>query len=781
MSIQFNSTHEDAARFLAAKTEADVTAALSEGRFEAAVWKPLGGIENNYGIVENQQADPMAALTELIVNSIDAILLKNYHEYVGDEYTGDEFGTLDAAADTLIDPDNEEIRLAADGTGERSLSLTLSDTGCGQPPKRFEETFLGFLQPGKTKQQYGFLQGKYGMGSSGVLPFCGERGYKLVLSAGVNYPKEWSWTLIRKNRTKDRYEYLTFDGDVLTFTGTVNGQVTGSILKLFDFNVEAKTRFTTSFRYRLERYLLDTPVPLTLADTRGDGQPDITTTNGLFATLDRYDELIASDQTIAYNFEDATLDTHDVRIILFKDDATLEGFEADSSFRHERGYGPVTAKNGQFVGGEKHRDQAIFFVINGQTHGDQGRTFIRNRCSLPHVARDVLVFVDFSSLDGSSVVDLFPASRDRLRNSPSARALKRELESLLETNDVLVDEERRRRQQLPTDDADERIEDVLMTILERNPALQRYFATGDRLERPVVHDSNSDVDPRSRYPSRLELIETYHGPDDYDVWNPDRSTSDTDTADESDVETDAALEYVKEMPSNAYAWQRFVLDAPNDYLTRSGDPGSIDVAPSDVVKSVRVLNGILSLTLKPIETASPGQRLPIHVKVGPAGGDGGTTLEQSFTLVYAEPRIDDRTRTTNSAANGAIEGGMVLPTTHPVHEEDWDAYDRAFDEDTVVQVMDSTEEIDVHINMDAAPLHQFLTNHSLTDAGKEYVKRVYKTGVTLYTVAQYMEFREEFDDKDVDVTELVSTAMRGTGQILLDQAIGDDQLETLSA
>lgn len=777
MSIQFNTTQEDAAQFLTAETEADVTAALSDSRLEAAVWKPLGGIENNYGIVENQQADPMAALTELIVNSIDAILLKNYHEYVDDESTGDEFGTLNAAADTLIDPDVEEIRLAADGTGEKSRSLTLSDTGCGQPMERFEDTFLGFLQPGKTKQQYGFLQGKYGMGSSGVLPFCGERGYKLVLSAGVNRSKEWSWTLIRKNRTKDRYEYLTLDGDVPTFPGTVNGKINGSIVKLFDFTVEAKTRFTTSFRYRLERYLLDTPVPLTLADMRGDGQPDVTTTNGLFDTLNRYNELVASDQTIAYNFEDATLDTRDVRIILFEDDATLE---ADDSFTHERGYDPVTAKNKHFVGGEKHRDQAIFFVINGQTHGDQGRTFIRNRCSLPHVARDVLVFVDFSTLDDSSVVDLFPASRDRLRNSQSARTLKRELESLLETNDILVDEERRRRQQLPTDDPDELVEDVLMTILERNPALQRYFATGDRLERPTVHDVNADVDSRDRYPSRLELIETYHGPDEYDVWSSDRSTSATDTADESNVETDAALEYGKEMPSNAYALQRFVLDAPNDYLTRSGDPGSIDVTPSDVVKSVRVLNGILALTLKPIENASPGQRLPIHVKVGPAGRDGGTTLERSFTLEYLEPRIDDRTRNTNSHTNGFGEGKTILPTTHPVYEEDWDAYDRAFDEDTVVHVMDSTEEIDIYINIDAAPLQQFLTNHTLTDAGKEYVKRVYKTGVTLYTVAQYIEFREEFDDEDVDVTEFVSTAMRGTGQIILDQTISDDQLDSLT-
>ncbi|WP_227355182.1 ATP-binding protein [Haladaptatus salinisoli] len=763
MSIQYNTTQDDAAQLLAAETEADVTAALTEFPFETAVWKPLGGIENNYGIVENQQADPMAAMTELVVNSIDAILLKNYHERVGDEYTGDEFGTLEAAADALVDPNEEEIRLAADGAGDESVSLTLSDTGCGQPPERFEETFLGFLQPGKIKQEYEFLQGKYGMGSSGVLPFCGTQGYKLVLSAGVERPEEWSWTLIRKNKAKDRYEYLTLGGDVPTFSGTVDGRSAGTVIKLFDYNAEAGSRFTTTFRYRLERYLLDSPVPLTFEDDRGES-PDAATTRGLFSTLDAYEELIAADQTIAYDFEDPTLGTRDVRIVLFEDDDALDDLGSADEFEHERGYDPVTAKNRHFVGGEKHREQAVFFAINGQTHGDQGRTFIRNRCSLPHVAGDVLVFVDFSDLDDSSVVDLFPASRDRLRNSSVGRTLKRELESLVASNDILVDEEQRRRQRLPGDDSDELVEDVLMTILERNPALQRYFATGDRIEPPRVRDAAVGDEPDHRYPETLDLIETYHGPNDYEVWDPDSSGD---------------AEFVKEVPVDGRARQRLVLDAPNDFLIRD-DPGSVAVSPSDVVKSTRLLNGVLTLTLKPGEDATPGERTSVRVEARPAGTDGEETLERRFAVEYVEAN-DDRGRTRAAAnAHGAAPEDMILPNTHPIHEEDWDSYDRAFDEDTVVQVMDYDDELDLHINMDAAPLRQFFTAHTLTDAGKEYVKRVYKTGITLYAVAQYMELHEEFDEDDVDVSEIVSAAMRGTGQILLDQAISDDRLEELT-
>lgn len=39
-------------------------------------WKPYGGNENNFGVVENQQASPIPALVEKVTNGIDAILEK---------------------------------------------------------------------------------------------------------------------------------------------------------------------------------------------------------------------------------------------------------------------------------------------------------------------------------------------------------------------------------------------------------------------------------------------------------------------------------------------------------------------------------------------------------------------------------------------------------------------------------------------------------------------------------------------------------------------------------
>ena len=44
--------------------------------FKQENWYPLGGNENNFGVIENQQSTPIAALIEKITNSIDAVLMK---------------------------------------------------------------------------------------------------------------------------------------------------------------------------------------------------------------------------------------------------------------------------------------------------------------------------------------------------------------------------------------------------------------------------------------------------------------------------------------------------------------------------------------------------------------------------------------------------------------------------------------------------------------------------------------------------------------------------------
>lgn len=61
-----------------AKTEEEVERIIDKypDVFNNDNWFPLGGSESMFGIVRNQQSNPIAALVEKVTNSIDAILTK---------------------------------------------------------------------------------------------------------------------------------------------------------------------------------------------------------------------------------------------------------------------------------------------------------------------------------------------------------------------------------------------------------------------------------------------------------------------------------------------------------------------------------------------------------------------------------------------------------------------------------------------------------------------------------------------------------------------------------
>ena len=56
-----------------AKDENVVEKILEDKFFVDAIWKPVGGSDNNYATISNQQTDPINALCEKPINSIDPV------------------------------------------------------------------------------------------------------------------------------------------------------------------------------------------------------------------------------------------------------------------------------------------------------------------------------------------------------------------------------------------------------------------------------------------------------------------------------------------------------------------------------------------------------------------------------------------------------------------------------------------------------------------------------------------------------------------------------------
>ena len=102
--------------------------------FKPENWHPLGGNENNFGVIENQQSAPIAALIEKITNSIDAVLMKECLEIGIDPKSNQAPHSMDEARTNffpnhrdwdlagLRNQQAESIQILADGP-RRNTSL----------------------------------------------------------------------------------------------------------------------------------------------------------------------------------------------------------------------------------------------------------------------------------------------------------------------------------------------------------------------------------------------------------------------------------------------------------------------------------------------------------------------------------------------------------------------------------------------------------------------------------------------------------------------------------
>lgn len=116
--------------------------------FDRKNWVPLGHNESNYGIIENQQSNPIAALVEKVTNSIDALLMRKCIEQGINPKSTSAPKTMDDAIEKFY-PDNKnwdlatfrrkqagEIQVVADGP-PRESSVIIYDNGEGQHPEQF--------------------------------------------------------------------------------------------------------------------------------------------------------------------------------------------------------------------------------------------------------------------------------------------------------------------------------------------------------------------------------------------------------------------------------------------------------------------------------------------------------------------------------------------------------------------------------------------------------------------------------------------------------------------
>lgn len=544
---------------LHAESEDEVTTLLTKyGLLETRHWKPLGNIPNNRSLVNNQQQDPAGAKVEKIINALDAMLTKEcfLHSVAPDSPNAPP--TMTAAAEKFfrIRDGNlanltaaeltrlaENIQVVATGSKQEPCYLII-DKGEGQTPARFEDTFLSLVKANKARIP--FVQGKFNVGGTGVLPFCGRQAYELIISRRCpELPSDpsvpgsrdsthglWGFTLVRKIPPSAGlfdtmvYVYLAPDGRVPSFEsqeilalpdiskvaeigefededtegteevvpskdGTPRpyrlGLPFGTVIKLYNYRWKARSLATRDVRFELERWLYRLSLPVRVIETRSGYRAHYfaTTVAGTSVTIskDRENGFLEDSFPAGGEILPDGLGTLPISITLYR----------------ERKQGERKAK------ALKRLPKGLFFTINGQVHYSIGPEFFVTRgLNYEYIKDTMLVTVDCTGLPEDIRDQIIMPSRDRLRRIPEFETILDSIVADLKDREVLrsINDERRlrRTKEALTQDA---VQDVFQSLINKDPVFASLLQNGKGLRNPF------DPGREPRQPFKGKLPPTY--------------------------------------------------------------------------------------------------------------------------------------------------------------------------------------------------------------------------------------------------------------------------------
>lgn len=787
--------------------------------FEQSNWFPLGANPNNYGVVENQQSSPIAALIEKVTNCIDATLLKKCKEAKIDPKSLQAPRTMDDAiklfySDSYKSWDQpsgrnkqaEEIQILADGPKMKS-SLTIYDNGEGQHPDDIEDTFLSLLSG--NKKEIMFVQGTYNMGGSGAIVFCGKKRYQLVASKKYDSTGQFGFTLVREHklsreeeRTKKNtwYEYFKIEGKIPRFDFEEKDLrlhnrkfKTGSVVKLYSYILPEGSRSVISrdLNQSLNEYIFQPALPILTVDRKDRYPKDLNLERALFGLRRRleHDEGKYLEDKFTEVIKDDTIGTVKVSCYVFKSkiaDKTVQ--ETKDSIRRE------FFKNGM----------SVAFSINGQVHGGFTTEFITKSLKL-NILRDyLLIHVDCTELNYSVRKELFMASRDRLKNGEETARLRSLIASQLTKPDSrLMELERRRRDSISVDSSSTK--DLIKSFTKNfnfKSDLLKLLGNTFKLDEPTAPPKKDSVPKpaKDKKPFLPNRFPTYFK----------AKSSDLDELDAVRVPIGGQRTVLLESDIEDHYFDR--CDEPGDFevslLSFSGNNNANEKACSTPTRPEQLFSiarrspkdGTIRITFEPNSNASVGDAAQVKLTLKSPNADFDVLV---WTKIVDKNSKNPPEENEKEDQKENDDNRLNLPEPILVYREakegcvTWSQVEEATGESmsdkTVMFPFASGDSLErIYVNMDSIVLSNFKNKKKGLDANaievidKKYFSSVYFHTLFLYIIAKGQGFRFSKDlngaEQDIDLgTFLISIFDGSYSEFILNFGGTNELYEMISA
>ncbi|WP_211372103.1 hypothetical protein [Flagellimonas olearia] len=762
--------------------------------FDDSNWKPLGNNDSNYGVVKNQQSNPIAALIEKITNAIDAILTKECYVGGAEPKSKEAPRSMEEAIERFFPKNNwdlpsfrkkqsEEIQIIADGKGPRNqrnqypTSVIIYDNGEGQHPEEFENTFLSLLRG--NKNDIHFVQGKYNMGGSGAIVFCGKKRYQLIASKRFTNDGAFGFTLVREHPKKESdnaketwYEYLLIDGQIPSFPienldlGLSNRNFeTGTIVKLYSYQFpKGYSGFAQDLNQSINEFLFDPALPILTVDTAERYPNNKVLENDLFGLKRRLnnEESEYLDDKFSETFdEENTFGKMKVSCFVFKPRVKDYDLKRTKAIIQDRYF-----KN----------SMAVMFSLNGQTHGSYTSEFITRSLKLNLLKHHLLIHVDCTEMKYNFRKELFMASRDRLKDGEETQYLRSYLAAQLSRKDGrLADIEKIRKQAIDIDTTSNTnellknftknlpLDSELAKLLSQTFKLDTKSNKKKEGERKPSPQKKEDIPflPR-RFPSFFKINGINEG--------------------ESEV---------AKIPLNGEKTIRFSTDVENDYFDRTEEPGDLKITvlnikpneseggtgpgqPKGITEIFNVVKsspnkGAIKISLNPKDDLKVGDSVQIKADLSSPNGD----LSELFWVKIVDKEESKDKKPKKEEDNEPLGLPQLVfaykePNENLKDRVSWEDVGTAtaldMDYNTVMVPEAEGDTLKkIFVNMDSSVLKNFIAKYKhpnqeqLEIANRKYYSSVYFHTLFLYTISknrgyeikQRIEGKEELEHVDL--------------------------------